>query len=177
MIDGVRVFYERAGERGALLCPPHPRYGGSMFDVRLERISRKLVMNKISTLRFDYISVETALKDAEVCFSWLKSEHEAVAVIGYSFGSVIASNVCGDVLVLISPLRRIDGFELRDCEVPKLIVIAKRDQIVSLNESMEIARSLSEPKEIAILDTDHFYFGKFDVLAEKVSEFVVKHLR
>jgi len=177
MIDGIRVFYERAGEKGALLCPPHPQYGGSMFDVRLERISRKLVMNRISTLRFDYRSVESAINDAKVCFDWLKREHKSVAVIGYSFGSVIASNICGDVLVLISPLKRINGFELKDCEVPKLIVIAKRDQIVSLNESMEIARSLSEPKETLILDTDHFYFGKFDVLAEKVLEFVVRHLR
>lgn len=177
MISGIRVIYERAGENGALLCPPHPDYGGSMFDVRLERISRKLVLNRISTLRFDYRSVETALKDARICFDWLKKEHDRVAVIGYSFGSVIASNICGDVLVLMSPLKRIDSYELRDCKVPKLVVIAKRDQIVSLRESMEIARSLSEPKETLILDTDHLYFGKFDILAEKVSEFVVKFLK
>ncbi len=177
MISGIRAIYERAGENGALLCPPHPDYGGSMFDVRLERISRKLVMNRISTLRFDYRSVETALKDARICFDWLKREHDRVAVIGYSFGSVIASNICGDALVLISPLRRIDGFELGDCETPKLLVIAKRDQIVSLRESLEIARTLSEPKEIAILDTDHLYSGKFDILAEKVSEFVVRLMK
>jgi len=177
MIDGIRIIYENRGEKAALLCPPHPEYGGSMFDVRLERISQKLIENNISTLRFDYRSVESALKDAQTCFKWLKSRHSAVAVVGYSFGSVIASNLCGDLLVLISPLKRVDGFELNDCNVPKLIIYAKRDQIVSPNESLEIVESLSEPKEIIELDTDHFYFGKFDVLAESVSEFVARYLR
>jgi len=176
MIGGIKFIYERAGENGALLCPPHPRYGGSMFDVRLERISRKLVEKGISTLRFDYRSVESALNDAIICFNWLKRNHSAVAVIGYSFGSVIASNICGDVTVLISPLKKIDGYELKDCKGPKLIVIAKKDQFISLDESIEITKTLSEPKEEVTLDTDHFYFGKFDVLAEKVSEFVVKSL-
>lgn len=176
MIDGIRIIYENRGEKAALLCPPHPEYGGSMFDVRLERLSQKLIEKNISTLRFDYGSVESALRDAEICFKWLKSMHDAVAIIGYSFGSVIASNLCGDLLVLISPLKRTDGFELKDCRVPKLVVYAKRDQIVSLNESLEIVKSLSEPKEVIELDTDHFYFGKFDLLAESVSEFVARNL-
>ncbi len=176
MIDGIRIIYENRGEKAALLCPPYPEYGGSMFDVRLERICQKLVEKNISTLRFDYRSVRSALEDAKICFKWLKTMHDAIAVIGYSFGSVIASNICGDLLVLISPLKRIDGFELKDCKVPKLVIYARRDQIVSLDESLEIVKYLSEPKEVIELDTDHFYFGKFDVLAESVSEFVVRNL-
>ncbi len=176
MIGGIRVIYERAGENGALLCPPHPRYGGSMFDVRLERISRKLILNRISTLRFDYRRVETALKDAKTCLDWMRERHERVAVIGYSFGSVIASNVCGDVLVLISPMKSVNGYGIGDCKVPKLVVVAKRDQFVSLKESIEIFRNLSDPKEFAILDTDHLYTGKFDVLSDVVSGFVSRHL-
>ncbi len=176
MIDGISISYERAGKNAVLICPPHPKFGGSMHDVRLMRISRRLVSKGVTTLRFDYRSVESALRDAEICFEWLKNVHENVGVIGYSFGSIIASNICGDCLVLISPLGSSDGYVLRDCEKPKLIVIAKRDQFVSVRESLELARSLSEPKEMVILDTDHLYTGKFDVLTDIVLEFVLKHL-
>ncbi len=176
MIDGVRVSYERAGRNAVLICPPHPKFGGSMHDVRLMRISRRLVGKGISTLRFDYRSVKSALKDAEICFEWLKGMHEKVGVIGYSFGSIVASNICGDCLVLISPLRSSDGYVLKDCKKPKLIVIAKRDQFLSIRESLELVRSLSEPKEVVILDTDHLYVGKLDVLTDVVSKFVLSQL-
>ena len=172
----MRTIYDRAGERAVLLCPPHPEYGGSMYDVRLERISRKLILRRISTLRFDYRSVKTALDDAKICFEWLRERHESVGVLGYSFGSIIASYICGKALALLSPLRSIDGYELRDCEVPKLVVIAKRDQFVSLKDSLSILSTLSEPKSVAILDTDHLYTGKFDVLSEVVAEFFDSNL-
>ncbi len=172
----LRTIYNRAGERAVLLCPPHPKYGGSMYDVRLERISRKLILRRISTLRFDYRSVEKAVEDAKICFECLKERHGSVGVLGYSFGSVIASHICGNAIALLSPFRRIDGYELRDCDAPKLVVIAKRDQFISLRDSLSILGLLSEPKRVVILETDHFYTGKFDVLSDIVAEFFDSNL-
>ncbi len=163
----LRTIYRRAGDGAVLMCPPHPDYGGSMYDVRLERISRKLVANGISTLRFDYRSVDSAVEDARTCFDWLRNRHSRVGVLGYSFGSTVAMHLCGDAMVFISPVESIPF----DCGSPKLVVIAKRDQFVSLKRSLEIAKAIPEPKGISILDTDHLYTGKFDVLSEIVAKF------
>lgn len=179
MISGlVRATYEIAGDRAALLCPPHPLMGGNRFDVRLERICRELHAVGFSTLRFDYRSPyrngRGEIEDAKICLRYLRERHPTVAVIGYSFGSIVASNVAdeGDALVLISPLEKIDEMSLKDTEIPKLVVFACRDEIIPVEESRRIAEALSEPKKILELDTDHFYFGKFDELSKAVAEFL-----
>ncbi len=145
-----------------------------MYDVRLERIRTSLEREGFSTLSFNYRSVKTALDDSRYHFRFARERHRAVIVLGYSFGSVIASNICGDGLVLISPLKSVNGYSLKDCKVSKLVVIAKMDKIVPFEESMKIVEFLSDPKEVIVLETDHFYTGKFDELAKGVVKFVKK---
>ncbi len=174
----IRATYIVRGTRGALLCPPHPLMGGSRFDVRLERIAEELHKVNYSTLTFDYRTPFRGgvgeVEDARSCLLYLKERHDFVAVVGYSFGSVVASNVAdeADALVLISPLKRVNEIELKDSKVPKLVVVARYDEIVSFRESEEIIESLSEPKKVVVLDTDHFYTGKYLELAREVAEFL-----
>ncbi len=174
----IRATYEIVGDNAALLCPPHPLMGGNRFDVRLERICRELHANGLSTLRFDYRTPYRngvgEIEDAGICLRYLKERHPFVAVVGYSFGSIVASNIADecDALVLISPLQKIDEMSLKDAKAPKLIVYATRDDIVPIEESRRIAEALSEPKEVLELDTDHFYFGKFDELSKAIAGFL-----
>jgi len=176
--NGIRGSYDVRGERSALLCPPHPLMGGNRFDVRLERISHALNKLSFSTLRFDYRKPFRdgigEVKDAREMLLYLKQRHEVVAVIGYSFGSVVASNIAddSDALVLISPLKRIGSIELKDSAVPKLVVFGSYDDIVSPEESREIFEILSEPKKVVELETDHFYTGKMDALVKEVTAFL-----
>ncbi len=179
IIKGViKGTYEVKGDKAALLCPPHPLMGGNRFDVRLERIANELHKIGFSTLRFDYRqpfrSGIEEIEDAKTCLEYLKESYSFIAVIGYSFGSVVASNIAEEcnALVLISPIKKIDDIELKDSKVPKLIVFATKDNFVSVGESKEIFDFLSPPKEVLKLETDHFYFGKFDVLARSVADFL-----
>jgi hypothetical protein len=177
-IEGITCSYDIRGENAVMLCPPHPEMGGSRFDVRLERISEELKKAGYSTLRFDYSKPYRLgggeIEDAKKCILHLKARHASVGVVGYSFGSVVASNISeyADAIVLISPLRRIDKIELKNSTIPKLIVSAKMDQIVPFEESVEIFEWFDPPKEFFELETDHFYFGKFDVLSKRVREFI-----
>lgn len=116
------------------------------------------------------------MEDARIMLRYLKERHNFVAVIGYSFGSVVASNIAdeADAVVLISPLKKINKIELRDSKKPKLIIYGTYDEIVSVKESREITEKLSPPKEVVELETDHFYTGTLDILTEKIVEFLKK---
>ncbi|MDI3496965.1 alpha/beta hydrolase [Archaeoglobus sp.] len=178
VVDGIRATYNIRGERAALLCPPHPLMGGSRFDVRLERIAAELTKRNVSVLRFDYQrpfrSGIGEVEDAKKCVAYLKDRHDKIAVIGYSFGSVVASNVAEycDAAVYISPLPEINSIYFKDAEIPKLFIIATRDQFVSLEESVKLYEQASKPKEVVKVETDHFYFGKFDFIAKITADFI-----
>ncbi len=178
-IDSLSATYDIRGDECVMLCPPHPLMGGSRFDIRLERIASELVKEGFSVLRFDYRqpfrSGVGEIEDARLCLSYLKDRHDFIAVVGYSFGAVVASNIADfcRAAAYISPLREINAIEFKDARVPKLFVVAIRDQFVSLDESLSIFDSASEPKKLVKLDTDHFYFGKFDVLARAVRDFIL----
>ncbi len=178
VVNGIRATYDVRGERGVLLCPPHPLMGGNRFDVRLERISSALHRAGFSTLRFDYRQPFRngvgEVEDTRYMLLYMKERHEFVAVVGYSFGAVVASNIASesDALVLISPLRRLHEIELKDSGVPKLIIYASYDDIVSVEESRKIAEMLSEPRRVVELETDHFYTGRMDALVKEVTDFL-----
>ncbi|MEM2788009.1 MAG: dienelactone hydrolase family protein [Archaeoglobaceae archaeon] len=178
-IKSIKATYEDLGSNAVLLCSPHPLMGGNRFDERLERITKKLSEASISSLRFDYRAYRKGIgeiEDAKICLEFLKRKHEKIAIVGYSFGGVVASNVAEecDLAVYISALPSIDSIEFRDCNKPKFFAIARRDQFISLADSFKLFSSISEPKEFVILDTDHFYFGKFDILADKVCKFIIE---
>ncbi len=177
-VNGIRATYDVRGEKGVLLCPPHPLMGGNRFDVRLERISSVLQKSGFSTLRFDYRQPFRngvgEVEDARYMLLYLRERHDFVAVVGYSFGAVVASNIAdeSDTLVLISPLKKLHEIELRDSRVPKLIIYASYDDIVSAEESREIAEVLSDPKKVVELETDHFYTGRMDTLVKETADFL-----
>ena len=178
VVGGIRGTYTIKGEKSALLCPPHPLMGGSRFDIRLERICEGLHKIGYSTLRFDYKlpfrSGTGEVEDTRIMLRYLKERHDFVAVIGYSFGSVVASNVEdeADAVILISPLKKINEIELKDSKKPKLVIYGIYDELVGPEESREIAEKLSPPKEVMELETDHFYTGALDILVEKIVEFL-----
>ncbi|AGK61259.1 putative hydrolase of the alpha/beta superfamily [Archaeoglobus sulfaticallidus PM70-1] len=177
VINGIACTYNIFGEKAVLLCPPHPEMGGSRFDVRIMRISEELNDAGITTLAFDYRKPFRdgvgEVEDAIACLRFLRERFESVAVVGYSFGSVVASNLLeANSLVLISPLRKINSIGLKNSETPKLVIVAKHDQIIPYEESVEIASWLNPPRRVVEVETDHFYTGKYDFLARTVREFL-----
>ena len=182
-IDSIRASYNVVGEMSLLLCPHHPLMGGNRFDVRLERIKNGVEKIGFSTMSFDYSSPFRngigEIEDARTCVRYLKERHNFVAILGYSFGSVVASNVANecDAAIYISPIPKINEIEFKDSKIPKLFIIAKKDQIVSIEDSERIVKNASEPKKIVKLDTDHFYIGSFDEMTKSVVDFLTKFCR
>ncbi len=182
LIDSIRASYHVVGEKSLLLCPPHPLMGGNRFDVRLERIANEARKIGFSTMSFDYKpnfrNGIGEIEDARVCVRYLKERHNFVAILGYSFGSIVASNVADecDAAIYLSPIPKIDKISFKDCSIPKLFIIATKDQIVAIEDSRKIVKTASDPKKVVELQTDHFYFGLFDEMAKSVVNFLTEFL-
>jgi len=182
-INGIRATEEGEGDRCVIFAPPHPLMGGNRHDPRLTRISSRLAEAGYRCLRFDYRKPYRygtgEIKDGREILEFLKQGTSEIAVVGYSFGSLVASNIASnaDLAVFISPLKKIDNMEFNfDIEVPSLVVYAIRDQIVDMTESIEIIMKLKNIKRFVSIETDHFYTGRSRELVQAVTDFISEYL-
>jgi len=129
LIDGpvgnleIECSDNRGQETAAILCHPHPSYGGSMDDLVLAEARGCCEKLGISHVRFNFRGVGASegrhdsfdaehngeVEDLKAVMSWIRSHFlaERIIGIGYSFGSFIINR--GDQLnffdksILIAP--------------------------------------------------------------------------
>ena len=96
-----------ASARGAVVCHPHPLYGGSMHNNVVEAILAALWKRDFATLRFNFRGVGASegehsgglgeADDAKAALQFLLSQagvaKDAAVMAGYSFGAAIAMRV------------------------------------------------------------------------------------
>jgi alpha/beta superfamily hydrolase len=165
--------------RGVLLCPPHPSYGGSRKDLRLVAIANKLANSDISALCIDYSAYTGGteeVKDTLFALGYMSETITSIGLLGYSYGAVVASNAASQFqnlkgLVLISPLRKVNGLKINLSSMcKKLIIHGLRDDLVSEDIDQLYGLAKGEKKRLS-LDTDHFYLGCEEDIARAVLEF------
>ncbi|MHC1566625.1 MAG: alpha/beta hydrolase [Candidatus Syntropharchaeales archaeon] len=176
--NGIRATERDVSDRGVVLCPPHPLYGGNRHDIRLVKICEELSSHGISSLSIDYKRYTGGIKEIEdVLFAieYFKKKKKSVGLLGYSFGAVVASNAVSDDikgLVLISVLKEIDKIRAKvDSDVPKLFIHGKKDLFAPFSDFKILYEEAKGEKECILLDTDHFYLGKIGELSRNVSSF------
>ena len=173
---------------GVVLCPPHPLYGGNRYDVRLVKIARELVKQEISALSIDYkryAGGEEEAKDVLAALTYMSQKVKALGLLGYSYGTLIASEAAIQSpvkikgLALLSPLEKINDLEINlssDC--PKLLVCGRGDDF-AIKDFEKLYLQAEGEKEKLILDTDHFYTGRgvIEQVSKKVAEFFSRVLK
>ena len=110
---------------GVVLCHPHPRYGGDMYNVIVASLARSLCDAGIAALRFNFRGVDMSegsfdggigeIQDAEEALSYLSLcenvDASRVGIAGYSFGAAVAlgastrSNLARAVASIACPSR------------------------------------------------------------------------
>ena len=180
----------------AVLAHPHPEYGGDMHNNVVEGIFEGLADRGRAVLRFNFrgvgqsggrtVGVEP--EDLAAAVDYLSKATGAapgqIAVVGYSYGAMVASAFLESdpVLqsaVLVAPPLAMNGFEpAARSSVPVYIVCGDRDAFCAVDAAEALIERCSAPKGLAVVSgADHFFQGDETAVAAQVELFLQEAAR
>ena len=177
----------------AVVCHPHPEYGGTMKNAIVVRIARALRAAGLATLRFNFRGVGGSEgshdgeggeeRDVAACLDLLGREVPGIELwaAGYSFGArAVARLALEDErirrLVLVAfPVEVFDcpGIEL--LRVPGLALFGSEDEfgtLSSLRRRCPVPPAAFELDEIS--GADHFFRGRTPLVEERVRAYALR---
>jgi len=171
----------------ALVCHPHPLYGGTMHNKVVHRIARGLRRRGSVVLRINFRGVgrsqgqhahgEGEIEDARAALDWLRARYPGLpySLAGFSFGSkVILRLGCllGDPAWLIAvgfPTKTAGAEFLNACAVPKVFIASTHDEHAPRPQMETLYTKIAEPKQLVWIEAgDHFFEGALDRLEETI---------
>ncbi len=178
-----------AAHTAAVVCHPHPLYGGTMHNKVVYRMARGLRRAGMVVLRFNFRGVGRSqgehghllgeTEDARAALAWLRARYPALpwGLAGFSFGArVITGLGCesGQARWLLAAgLATVLGpaEHLERCGLPKIFIQSTRDQYGPRAEFERAYAGWAEPKQLVWIDAeDHFFAGALDRFEEAVFE-------
>lgn len=182
----------------AVVCHPHTLYGGDMNNIVVMEVCAVLEKVSIAALRFNFRGAgksqgifdegqgeQDDLKSALAYVSTLDGvDPSRIGLAGYSFGAGVALSVAPQIdsikaIALISPpFSKTPGFAaFMKYDKPKLIITGGQDSFIQVEEVKRLTEQLKKPRRLEIVsDTDHFWWGRANIAARLVVEFMLKHL-
>lgn len=177
--------------RVALVCHPHPLFGGTMHNKVAYRAAKALHDAGIPVLRFNFRGAGLSegahdqgrgeQDDVRTALDYLAGEFPGSEILlaGFSFGAWVGLRVgCDDTRVgkligLGLPVNNSDLSYLRTCTKPKLFVQGGSDEFGSRENVERLFAAMPEPKRLVIVESaDHFFKGKLDQVGRAISEFL-----
>ncbi len=160
----------------ALVCHPHPQFGGTMHTKVVFRVAQALGELGMPVLRFNFRGVGRSTGhfddgrgeavDVRLALDALSARFPGIplCLAGFSFGAWVGLPVgCADARVrqivgvgVPVSLLRVDA--LATCAKPKLIVQGERDQYGPQDDLRAWFASLPQPKALTVVpNADHFF--------------------
>jgi alpha/beta superfamily hydrolase len=174
----------------ALLCHPHPLYGGTMNNRVVYRAAKGAAEAGLAALRFNCRGVGASTgsydkgagekKDAAALVDWLSRRYPSLplALIGFSFGAWVGLQAgCHDprIQALVGmglPLNTYDFDFLIDSDKPSLFIIGTRDQFCPRDKMELLARRLAPPSVVSWVEgADHMFTREVDQVQGLVRDF------
>jgi alpha/beta superfamily hydrolase len=177
--------------RAAIVCHPHPLFGGTMHNKVVYRIARAFADAGFAVLRFNFRGTGRSQgehddgrgerEDLRTAIEFIEQKYPGseLWLAGFSFGSMVMlrTAACDDrVRAFVAagvPVSRYDFSDLPRCNKPKLFVQGALDQYGATQDLVKLFESMDEPKELKIIeDADHFFEGHLPELAAAVTAFI-----
>jgi uncharacterized protein len=168
----------------ALVCHPHPLYGGTLHNKVVHRVAAVLHGRGTTTLRFNFRGVgrsagrfdqgEGELDDARAALGWLRARVPAVPVVaaGFSFGSWVAARLAaaepavGTLVLVGPPVASADFSVLRGLPVPKLVIQGSHDEVCPPADLEAVLPTWSPPCLLRMVEgAGHFFDRRLGELA------------
>jgi len=163
----------------ALVCHPHPLFGGTMHNKVVYQVAKTLHQLNIPVLRFNFRGAGVSegdhdnghgeREDVRAAVDFLAKEFagRSLLLAGFSFGAHVGLRVgCADervaaVVGLGLPVNQSEMNFLRECAKQKLFVQGSKDQYGSRENVEMLFAALLEPKHLVLVEgADHFFAGK-----------------
>jgi alpha/beta superfamily hydrolase len=206
MLDGPAGHLEallnlgtEAATHAALVCHPHPMYGGTLHNKVVFHAMKALNSFGFPVLRFNFRGAglsggehahgEGEVEDVRAALDWLEGEYrQPIVFAGFSFGAAVGLRAaCPDprvkaLIALGTPVAPIDDrryeFDyLRECVKPKLFVSGSRDQFAPKAQLTHLVESVADPKKLVFIEAaDHFFAGRLREMRETVEGWVREEL-
>jgi alpha/beta superfamily hydrolase len=179
---------EQPPVHAALVCHPHPQYGGTLHNKVVYRLARGLRRKNYVVLRFNYRGVnlsegeyghgEGELEDARSALSWLRARYPDLpyALAGFSFGSRVVLRLgcqLPDVSRIIAagfPTNYGPQSYLADCTRDKVFIQSTNDEYGPVDQLRKHLEEVHEPKRLIVIQgEDHYFKGALHELEDSVA--------
>lgn len=175
----------------ALVCHPHPLFGGTLHNKVVYQATKALDSLSIPVLRFNFRGAGLSKgthdggrgeqDDVRAALDYLAGEFPAASLLlsGFSFGCWVGLRVGCDyskvekLIGIGAPVNDSDFSYLQACAKPKLFVQGSNDQFGNPNKLRRIVEELPGSNEIVVVDgVDHFFTGKIEELGAAIVRWI-----
>jgi alpha/beta superfamily hydrolase len=167
----------------AVICHPHPQFGGTMDNKVVVTLARAFTQCGWRSARFNFRGIGGSagawdegrgeIDDALAVVAALRGASEPLALAGFSFGGYVASHAAAVLapqqLVLVGPATQ--NFTVAPVAPGTLVVHGEADDVVPLAATLDWARPQSQPV-VVVPAGGHFFHGQLPLL----KPLVVRHL-
>jgi uncharacterized protein len=175
-----------AGSSYAVVCHPHPLFGGTMDNKVVTTVARALQETGMPTLRFNFRGVGASggvfdqglgeTEDADAVASWgaARWPGRALVAAGFSFGGYVALRLAQhrvpQHLITIAPaIQRFDASSMVVPQCPWLVVQGDADDVVDPAAVIAWVNSLEpKPRLVVLPGVGHFFHGRLHELRDAV---------
>jgi alpha/beta superfamily hydrolase len=177
--------------RAAVICHPHPLFGGTMHNKVVYRVAKAFEQAGFAVVRFNFRGAGRSegvhdegrgeQDDLRAVIRFVEQSYGGAQLWlgGFSFGSAVMLRAgCGyeraRALVAVGvPASKYDFGYLASCDKPKLFVQGSQDEFGAVADLKALVGRLKEPKQLKVIEgADHFFEGRLDELGRAVSEFI-----
>ena len=181
-LEGMIALPDGAGpHRAAVVCHPHPLYGGSMYNTVVDAALEALWARGFATLRFNFRGVgcsegefdngQGEADDALAALRFLTAEKGVNAsgalLAGYSFGAATAlraaarTEAVAAIVAIAPPLGMMDPSALVAISKPIVLIAGDQDSYCPAKDLAALAERLEPLARLRIIaGADHFFGGR-----------------
>ena len=179
------------GAPAAVVCHPHPMYGGSMFNNVVDAILVAMWQAGYATLRFNFRGVGSSegehdggpgeVDDAIAAMTFLLAQprvrREGAVMAGYSFGAMVAVSAgyeraeIARIVAVALPLAMADARIPDGASKPVLLVSGDHDSYSPVAGLQALVVKIGDSARLEIVAaTDHFFGGGEAELSRGIAE-------